>query len=173
MSEELKGDINTEMLSCSDPVYLIVADETEEFDSSLLYAARAAERHNAKVAVLCIVQDEDHVFLPWGGVQDHIDQERRAEAESFLGRVAERLNEYGLMPSYYICEGNPTDIVREVVNNDPNITKLILGGSTGTATPGPLVAYFCGKGLSELRVPVTVVPGHLTPEAIDHFAETP
>ena len=111
-----------------------------------------------------------HLCFMWGGLQNRMAHERREDVETFLLRIAERLNSYGLMPSYHICEGDPLEIVRDVVNGNRNITKLILGGDTGTSNPGPLVNYFCGKGLGELRVPVTVVPGHLTPAAIDHFA---
>ena len=44
---------------------------------------------------------------------------------------------------------------------DLSITKLILGGSVQSKSPGPLVSYFTGKGLSKLRVPLTIVPGNL------------
>jgi hypothetical protein len=44
---------------------------------------------------------------------------------------------------------------------------LVLGGGTQANGPGALVAYFTGKGLGKLRVPVLVVPGHLDAAAID------
>ena len=65
MSEEQQDDIDADMaaLTCTDPVYLIVADESEEFEVALLYAARAAQRRHAKIAVLCVVHDYKHSIL--------------------------------------------------------------------------------------------------------------
>ncbi len=43
---------------------------------------------------------------------------------------------------------------------------LVLGGSTGTDGPGPLVSYLLEKTVGDPRVPFTIVPGGLTEEEI-------
>ncbi len=168
---EKNTDVGTEILPHTHPTYLIVADESEEFNASLHYAARVAQRHHAQIAVMCVLHEDENVFLPWGTVQDRVDQERRKNAEKLIVQVATKLNEYKITPSYYICEGAPAEIIRDIVNDDHNITQLILGGNTNDTTPGPLVSYFCGKGLPDLRVPLTIVPGNLSPDSIDRFVD--
>ena len=48
---------------------------------------------------------------------------------------------------------------------------MVLGASTGTDGPGPLVSKLLREMTGKLRVPVTVVPGGLTEEQIDRIRE--
>jgi hypothetical protein len=43
----------------------------------------------------------------------------------------------------------------------------VLGASTGPKGPGPLVQALTSKYVGKLRLPVTIVPGNLTPADID------
>jgi hypothetical protein len=61
-------------------------------------------------------------------------------------------------------------VITEVLARDHSIRRLVLGAGVG-GTPGPLVSYFTGKGLSQLPVPLTIVPGGLTPEDIDRLID--
>lgn len=68
-----------------------------------------------------------------------------------------------------MLEGKKTDALVELIENDKTIKMLLLGGDTQGSAPGPLVSYFSGKGLGQLRVPLTIVPNHLTDEEIDNI----
>jgi len=152
------------------PVYLIVADGTDEFDYALRYGARSAVMSKARLAVL-YVMPSDNLFLPWKQVNDRIEADRRLQAEDFMRGVGARLAEYGLTPSLYIRSGRSIDSVKDLVNSDHASTQLILAGNTQGRDPGLLVSYFTGRGLSEINVPVTIVPNHLDDETFEHFFE--
>lgn len=149
------------------PVYLLVADQTEEFEVALQYAIKMAKFHKAQLAVIHVMEKED--FQTWGEVQEHMHREYRQNAEALLRGVAEKVNAaIGSSPTLYLEEdGTVHDAVRGVIDRDTHISKLILAASTEVGNPGPLVAYFTGKGLLSLRVPVTLVPGNIQIEALE------
>lgn len=150
-------------------VYLVVADETPEFQVALRYAAHMARVHRGYVAILQVINIDD--FQHWGSVEERMRKELREQAEKFIWNSARTANDVnGTMPILLIEEGNRTDVLIDVINRDQAIRQLILGGGTSSGGPGALVTYFTGKGLGKLRVPVVVVPGHLDEAAIDALA---
>lgn len=150
-------------------VYLVVTDDTEEFGLALRYAARRAETARAHVGILHVSSIDD--FQHWGNVEEMMRRELRAEAEKSIWNAAKRVNDLnGLRPVMYLREGSRIDSVIDIINEDEHIRMLILAASAGGKGPGPLVSHFTGKGLSRLRVPVTIVPGDLEPQKIDALA---
>jgi nucleotide-binding universal stress UspA family protein len=149
-------------------IYLVVADETEEFNAALRYAARKAKSAGARVAILYVLND-DQGFLFWGRIEDRAKAERRAEAENFLNGVAARLKDMGGdAPMLFLQDGDDrAESIIAVIAACGNIAALVLGGDTRSRTPGPLVQYFSGKGMAQLQVPLIIVPGHITPEGIE------
>lgn len=149
-------------------IYLTVARDTPEGQAALRYAARLSAAHRGHLAIVQNITIDD--FQHWGNVEQRMRQELRAEAESFIWNVAKKINELnGVFPSLSVEEGPWIDVLLKMINEDPDIRMLILGGGTGSGGPGPLVSYFTGKGLSRLRVPLVIVPGHLEPQAIDEI----
>ncbi len=147
-------------------VYLVVADESEEFAVALRYAVRLAEANNGHVGILHVIKIED--FQHWGNVENRMRQEMREQAEKLLWSAADKACDLnGVVPSLYLEEGNAQDVLSDVIDKDEGIQMLILAGITGAAGPGPMVAHFSGKGLGKLKVPVVIVPSHLEPEKID------
>jgi hypothetical protein len=43
----------------------------------------------------------------------------------------------------------------------------VLAAGTGAEGPGPLISALAGRAIDRLRVPLTIVPGHLTDRLID------
>lgn len=149
--------------------YLIVADESDEFDVALRYAALAASHRRGHVGIVHILDIDD--FQHWGTVESQMRKEMREQGEKFVWNVAKRINDMtGQTPSVYIEEGKRNDVLIDIINRDNMIVKLVLGVSAGAGGPGPMVSYFTGKGMNRLRVPVLLVPGHLEPQAIDGLA---
>lgn len=154
----------------AEPVYLLVVDSSEEFQIALVYAAKLAQCNGARLALLH-AQDKEGFFQHWGGVQERLHEEYREEAEAELLAAAQVIIDHSSgLPVVYMEEaGNLSDIVLDTIENDPNITKLILGGAAHSKTPGPLVSYFSGKGLNKLSVPLIVVPGNMSQERIQEL----
>ena len=150
------------------PTYLLVVDSSEEFQIALVYAAKLAQANGARLALLHAL-DKEGFFQHWGSVQERLHEEYREEAEQELLSAVSVINERSAsLPVLYLEEaGNLSEKILDIIENDPNITKLILGGAAHSKTPGPLVSYFSGKGLNKLRVPLTVVPGNMTEDCID------
>ncbi len=147
------------MVSPQGGVYLLIADESEEFQNALKKTAQLAQQNNGRVAILYVI--EEQAFLHWGLIEKRIYHHQRAEAEKRVWEVAGRLMEMnGGQPAiYYMKEGKPREAILEVLNEDPYIKMLVLGA--GTESSNPLVSYFTRKGLRALRVPLLVVPDHV------------
>jgi hypothetical protein len=73
----------------------------------------------------------------------------------------------GAMPVLYFREGDRREEVMKLIDEEPMISILVLGASTGPKGPGPLVQALTSKYVGKLRLPVTIVPGNLTPADID------
>ena len=62
----------------------------------------------------------------------------------------------GIKPCFYIKEGKTRQEVAKIIAADTKIRALVLGAASSSSNP--LVSYFTGKGLSELTVPLVIVP---------------
>ncbi len=139
--------------------YLVVADDTDEFKTALRYACFAARSHRGRLGILHITENQD--FQHWGAVEERIKKELREQSEKYLWTVAKTANDLnGTIPSLYIAQGEPGEALMATIDNDNHIVQLILGGKSDHS-PGPLVTFCIGKGLSRLKVPVVVVPAHI------------
>ena len=97
--------------------------------------------------------------------------ENRQAAEQLLQKMAAEVGKLsGSMPVLYLREGARRDELLKLIDEDPSISILVLGAATGTKGPGPLVSAVTGKFVGRLRIPVTIVPGNLSVEAIENIA---
>lgn len=141
-------------------VFLLVVDSTDEFTVAVDYACDFAQNGNSRIALLNVMQI-DHVDH-WAGIENKIRSEMRIEAEKMIWTASKRVTErLGQFPMVCIEEGVRSDVIVDIINKYRNICALILAADKNSSKPGPLVTYFCGKGLSRLRVPLMIVPGHL------------
>ncbi len=147
-------------------VFLVVVDETEEMRVALRFAALRARSTGGKVAMLYVVEPSE--FQHWMSVGDLMREEARTEAEQVLQRLAAEVSELaGSLPVLYVREGDRRDQLLALLDEEPNISILVLGASTGKRGPGPLVSAMTGKFLGRLHIPVTIVPDSMTVEEID------
>jgi nucleotide-binding universal stress UspA family protein len=110
-------------------------------------------------------------FQQWTGVADLMSRESRGEAEARLSALAEEVRGLaGVTPEFVIREGDAVDEVLAQIGEDPGIAVLVLGADAAGEGPGPLVAALAGARAGRMPVPVTVVPGRMTPEQIDRIA---
>jgi nucleotide-binding universal stress UspA family protein len=160
------------MSSSSKRKFLVVADDTPEFQVALRFACRRARSTGGHVALLRVIEPE--YFEHWSGVREEIDRQAREEAEAILRKSAELvLAETGLPPEFLIKHAeNVRAALREVIGSDPAIKILVLAAAVGGRGPGPLVASLAKEGVTwgARKVPVTLVPGDLTDEEIADLA---
>jgi nucleotide-binding universal stress UspA family protein len=152
-----------------DRVFLVVVDGTEEMRVALRYACRRAAHTHGRVALLYVMESSE--FQHWMSVGDLMREEARSEGEQILQRCATQVSEQtGSLPVLYLREGSRRSQLMELIDEEPSISILVLAADTGPRGPGPLVSALTGKFVGKLRVPVTIVPGHLSDEEVDRIA---
>lgn len=146
--------------------YLVVADTTPEARLAVHFAGRRALATNARITLLSVLSPAD--FQHWMTVGELMREEARQDAESALYDLAGEVNRLtGLFPELVIKEGTPQEAVTQLIREDPDIRIMVLGASDGKEGPGPLVLAAANGAFS---IPVTIVPGSLTPDDIEELA---
>jgi nucleotide-binding universal stress UspA family protein len=150
-------------------IFLVVVDDSPELKAALRYACRRAAKSGGRVAMVHITEPTG--FREWRGVSDLIRDEARQQAEAIMQKTAAEVAKLsGKVPVLYFREGERREEVMKLIDEELTISILVLGASTGPKGPGPLITALTGKFIGKLRVPVTIVPGNLTPEDIEHIA---
>lgn len=149
----------------NDRVFLVVVDDSEEMRVALHFACRRAMRTGGRVALLYVQEPAD--FQHWMAIGDRMREEAREEAEGLMQKLSAEVQQWaGGFPVLYLREGDRREELEKLLEEEPSISVLVLGASTGAKGPGPLVSYLFGKGASHLHIPVTIVPGSLSDEDV-------
>ncbi len=160
------GDNEVSPNDTIDRVFLVVVDETEEMNVALRFACQRARHTGGRVALLYVIEPSD--FQHWRAVEELMREEARNEGEQLLQRLAAQVNELvGAIPILYVREGKVADELFKLLDEEPQISILVLGANTGSRGPGPLVSALTGKMIGKLHVPVTIIPGNLSNEEVD------
>jgi nucleotide-binding universal stress UspA family protein len=148
--------------------YLVVIDETAEAEVALRFAARRALKTAGAVEILVVMDRAE--FVAWGGIQATMEAEAREHAEEVVARALDTLGEEGaLTPAINVRQGTAAGLIREAIEGNPDIAALVLGAAPGS-NPGPLVSHFTGNDAGNLPVPIMLVPGALSREALDRLS---
>jgi nucleotide-binding universal stress UspA family protein len=146
--------------------YLVVVDDTPECDRAMYYASRRAARVGVSVMLLRIIETRDH-GQQWLGVADIMRAEAHEEATAMLATFAARSNGIaGITPECVIREGEVAEEILKLIEEDEDISVLVLAAAVGPEGPGPLVSHL-GTTASAFPIPVAIVPGHLSDEELD------
>jgi nucleotide-binding universal stress UspA family protein len=146
-------------------VFLVVADESEEMRNALRFACRRAQHSGGRVALLAVIEPAD--LGNWLGVGQVIEDDERRDAEARLHRFAdEAYRMTGKMPTLHLREGDRREELVKLLQEESGISLLVLGTARGNS-PGPIVTYLISNLGRYVRIPLTLVPGELTPEEID------
>ena len=152
--------------------FLVVADDSPEFQTALRFACRRARSTGGYVALLKVITPA--VFEHWSGVREEIARQLRQEAEAELQQVAEYVQgETGLPPEFLITEADSTRAaLKQVLTEDPANKIMVLAAAVGGRGPGPLVSSIAKEGVrwGDRKVPITIVPGDLTDDEIADLA---
>lgn len=148
------------------PKCLVVIDDSPECDRAVYYASRWAVRIGANVVMLRVIPTEDR-NQQWLGVADIMKQEAQDEANAALDRAAGRANGIAaITPERVLREGDATEQILALIDEDVDISLLVLAAGTSTEGPGPIVSHL-GKTAASFPVPIAIVPGNLSDEDID------
>ena len=148
------------------PKFLVVIDESPECDRAVYFASRRALRTGASVIMLRVIETADR-NQQWLGVADIMRAEAHEEANAVLDRHAARISSItGVMPERVIREGDKSEEMLKLIDEDEDIAALILAAGVGKEGPGPLHTGLA-KTAGEFPIPLALVPGHLSDEDLD------
>ncbi|MBU6296674.1 MAG: universal stress protein [Alphaproteobacteria bacterium] len=146
--------------------FLVVVDKTPECKVALRFAARRAQHTGGRVTLLCVAQMAD--FQQWKGVEEIMKDEAHQDAENLIYQAAKTVTDLvGVVPELLIEQGETADCLFDLIRRDKDISILVLAAGTAKEGPGPLVSLFAS---TVQAIPVTIVPGNLTDEAVDALA---
>ncbi|MBP2311651.1 universal stress protein [Azospirillum soli] len=166
MSDEQTPTETPEVAKPPVRIFLVVVDESPELPVALRYACLRARKSQGKVALVYVMEPGE--MQHWLAMENLMREEQRNEAEQKLQKLARDVNKLtGTLPALYVREGNPRDEVLALIDEEPSISILVLAAGTDPEGPGPLISYYTGRGLSRLRIPLTIVPGGLDDEQLD------
>jgi nucleotide-binding universal stress UspA family protein len=148
------------------PKCLVIVDDTAEWDRAVYYASRWAIRVGGGVVMLRIIETEDQ-NQQWLGVADIMRAEAHDEADAALDRASGRANGIAaITPERVIREGDATEQILDVIDQDVDIVMLVLAANPGPEGPGPLITLMADV-VGSFPIPITIVPGGLTDVDID------
>ena len=126
------------------PKCLVIVDDTAEWDRAVYYASRWAVRVGGGVVMLRIIETEDQ-NQQWLGVADIMRAEAHEEANAALDRASGRANGIAaITPERVIREGDPTEQILDVIDQDVDIALLVLAANPGPEGPGPIITMMAG-----------------------------
>jgi len=146
--------------------YLVVIDDTEECERAVYWAAKRAGRTRSQIVMLRVIETAER-NQQWLGVADIMQAEAMEAANAMLDKFGARCQTVaGITPDRVIREGDTTEQIANLIDEDTDIGILVLAASTGKEGPGPLISNLA-KTAGEFPIPVAVIPGHLSDEDID------
>lgn len=142
----------------SSRVFLVVVDESAEFPVALRYASLRARNVDGCVALLSVVEPQG--IETWGGVERALDDEAFDRARATVAgheKFAQEMT--GRAVRTYYKKGEVLNVLFELIDQEKDISSLILAASTGEGKRNPLIQYLTSeKGVRKLKIPLIVVP---------------
>lgn len=146
---------------------LVVLDDTRECLNAIRFAAMRAAKTAGGVQVLAVIPAAE---IQHGmGVAEVMRAEayERIEAhfEVYAKWMRDRLR---VEPELIIREGDPGNELLAQIADDTEIGVVVLGASTESSGPGPLVSRLL-REVANLPCPVTIVPGDISRERLEQI----
>jgi len=152
------------------PKFLVVVDETPECERAVYFAARRSARLGASMVMLGVVTPpaENFEFMGVGdAMRDEAEDEarERLEAAAAIARAAA-----GVEAEQVVRSGKKADEIVGLIEEDEDISFLVLAAGVASEGPGPLVAGIGSRGCASFHVPIVIVPSDLTDAEIEALA---
>jgi nucleotide-binding universal stress UspA family protein len=150
---------------------LVIVDESPEVEGALFYAAGRAEHTGGQITLLYVIEPENQF---WDVVRQAQLDEQTNKARALFRLFRRKLANAGydkVTVEEIIREGKLVDAILQQIEDDEDVAVLVLGASTESAGPGPLVSTLgTGSRAGQFPIPITIVPGDLTVEQIQALA---
>ena len=154
-------------MSGNDKFILVIADGSEEMKVALRYACARSKKTNRKIMIATFIEPLD--VLTTQGITEIMQNEAREECEKKLQYASLIVKEStGTLPVLHLREGEIIQELNKLINEEENISVLVLGANVDEKekNPGPIITSLLTKELSNLRIPIMIVPGNFSSEHI-------
>lgn len=152
--------------------FLLVVDDSDEVEAAIVYAASRVAHSGGSLVFLYVI--EPQAFQHWMGVKQVQLEEETTKAKALFRLHRRKLNQQGfenVKSEEVIEEGDKAEKISEIIDQDEDIAILVLGAAANSKGPGPLVSSLgSGSSAGTFPIPITIVPGNLTPEEIQTLA---
>lgn len=149
------------------PKFLVVIDESDECGRAVRFAARRVLHTGAQLLLLSVTDKSD--FQHWLGVGDIMQEEADDRAQRLIDQFADTCREIGVASvESKIRTGKKAEQILRLIEEDLDISFLVLAAGAGADGPGPLVSMLASR--AAFPIPVVVVPGQLGDAEIDALA---
>ena len=148
---------------------LVIADKTEEMNIALEYACARSKKTGRKIIIATFIEPLD--VLTTKGVTEIMKEEAREEAEKILKKAATFVKDRtGELPALSIREGETITELKKLIDEEKTINVLVLAASTDSnnKNPGPIITSLVSNEITNLRVPIMIVPGNFS---VDYIAQ--
>ena len=146
---------------------LVIADKSEEMNIALEYACARSKKTGRKIIIATFIEPLD--VLTTKGVTEIMKEEAREEAENILKKAASFVKDKtGELPALSIRDGETISELKKLIDEEKNINVLVLAASAdlNNKNPGPIITSLVSNEITNLRVPIMIVPGNLSIEYI-------
>lgn len=150
-----------------DRYILVIADNSPEMEIALEYACARSKKTSRKIIIATFIEPLD--VLTTKGVIEIMKNEAREEAEKNLQKAAAIVKEKtGDLPALSIREGETISELKKLIEEEKNINVLVLAAKSNTndRNPGPIITSLVSNEITNLRVPIMIVPGNFSNEHI-------
>ena len=146
---------------------LVIADNSDEMTIALQYACARSKKTGRKIIIATFIEPLD--VLTTKGVSEIMKEEARDEAEAILKKAASFVKDKtGDLPALSIREGETISELKKLIDEEKTINVLVLAASTdsNSKNPGPIITSLVTNEITNLRVPIMIVPGNFSIEHI-------
>ena len=150
------------------PKFMVVVDESPECGRAVHFAARRCARTGASLVMLAVAEPPES--FEWLGVGDALRAEAEDDAVALMDTHAAEARACGIEPERVVLTGDKSEAILKLIEDDQDISFLVLAAATGSGGPGPLVSGIAAKSVSTFPIPVVIVPGDLGNEEIEALA---
>jgi nucleotide-binding universal stress UspA family protein len=142
--------------------FLLIVDESQEVETALYYAASRIVHSAGALLMLYVIEPQQ--FQHWAGVKQMQIEEETTKARALFRLFRRKLHLAGFenIPiEEVVREGLKSEEIMRTIDEDEDVSSLVLGAAVHPHGPGPLVSSLAA-GTGTFPIPVTVVPGSLT-----------